>query len=152
MKSLKKVGNHVDLVIKNKDLYLEKEERTIDSLLQLLSQDAALLGVNEIIKINDFHGWALLVTPFDWVLGSDSKSRNWTNAFSRLTPFPEGGANAIRHEIFLMAFVQNIFVRSEGEINIIKGSGLDNEEMRSLNEEFAKDCFVIGFSDIETFS
>lgn len=151
MKTLKKIDNHVELLIKNRDLYLTSEDRTHESLLRLLSKDASLLGARA-VEIDDFHGWSLLVTPFDWISKDEPKSNDWKRVFSRLTSLPDGGPNAIRHEIFLMVFTQNIFVRRDGYINLIKGRSPSNEEIKHLNDKFTKSNFIIGFSGINTYS
>lgn len=75
-----------------------------------LAGDALILGASRVELLHE-GDW--------WIVSADL---DWIESFTEVVPFPEGGVNSIRKEIFPMAFADALLTRVRaGEILVLKG-------------------------------
>ena len=144
---LKPITDHVSLLKKNRHIYVDDTTLTTATLAGLVASDARYLGCLE-TDIKQIEKWNLVVSERDWVLNNPQKLSCWIDVFKKLIPFPERGENAVRHEIYLMAFTCNIFIRDNGQFQLIKGELPSREILNIIDMELEPETFVVGFFGI----
>jgi hypothetical protein len=77
----------------------------------------ALLSDASDVRIGMQEGWVAVYANVDW-LPDDSA------VFSKMTPFPSGGPNAIMAEIFPVVFSRGVATATPSKAKIIKGDSL----------------------------
>lgn len=146
-KKLKVSRDSVTLVKENPDRYLGGYVVLEDYLSSLIVSDAEVLLQQPIYRFNNDNYYYILGKK-NWLDNKNVAGCDWKGNFSKLILLPERGANAIRHEVFLMAYVDNIIVIEGGYLSKIKGSAPLKSELKLLEEEMKRNSceFAIGFS------
>lgn len=146
-KKLKASRDSVTLVKENPGRYLGDYVVLEDYLSSLIASDAEVLLQLPIYQFNN-DNYYFILGKNNWLDNKDVAGSDWKGNFSKLILLPERGDNAIRHEVFLMAYVDNIIVIEGGRLFKIKGSAPLKSELELLEEEMKRNnCeFAIGFS------
>lgn len=88
-------------------------------LARLLVRDALLLGANHARAMRATDWW-LVLADRDWLGQAQGGARD---LFSRVVPFPEVGPNAMRAEVLLTAFAEEVVTFTPDFAEVIKGEG-----------------------------
>lgn len=141
---LKPITDHVSLLKKNRRIYIGDSILTTAQLAELVVNDSKCLGCPE-AETQKIGEWQLVITQSDWVLRNPQQLNSWIDVFKKLIPLPEAGINAVRHEIYLMAFTSNIFIWNKGKLHLIKGE-LPSKD--TVDMDLGVEKFIVGFSKI----
>lgn len=144
MKKIRLISDPVEIVRNNPDRYLGSESISGTGLSNLIEQDANFLGCGE-VGISIINEWYVVSAEDDWIKKNSQGIESWLEVFKKLMPLPEAGVNAIRHEIFLMAFAKNIFISENGNIVLIKGDFPDDSVLECIEREGLEERFSLGF-------
>lgn len=99
------------------------EWQTAVGLLVAEALQSPLVGTTEVHRVDD---WIAVSADGDW-LGGDLE------AFTKPTPYPEGGTNATRVEVVLTAFCEAVFTASRGQRSDIRALG-ENSMPASMSD------------------
>lgn len=105
--------------------YVRREQRRFfrsgsydpNEVVMLLVAEALLSGASD-VRITSEEGWIAVYADLDWLSGSEEK------AFSGLAPFPAGGPNGIRAEIFPVIFARTVATATPFGARVVKGDSL----------------------------
>ncbi|MDP5209742.1 hypothetical protein [Microbulbifer sp. 2205BS26-8] len=113
-------------------------------LLSLIEQDANLLGCGE-VGAHIIDGWYIVSSSSDWIKKNSQNIDSWLEVFKKLIPMSEAGVNAIRHEIFLMAFAESVFILEKGNVVLLKGDFPSDSVLECIEREGLEEKFSVGF-------
>lgn len=98
------------------------------ALAEALAHDALVLGAKRVV-IECYDEWTIVGAELDWlnVRGRYPHSLEPAELFRRLVPFPEDGANAMRHEVLTTAFASEVVTATPSSDLSITGSTSEND-------------------------
>lgn len=104
---------------KNTRMYLGTDEVQLDVLAINIVNDAIVLGATSVLIIKH-QKWFVVAADIDWLnIGHDKQLKD---VFINLLPLKGGGQNALRREVLLMAFVNDIIILDDTcNYSLIKG-------------------------------
>ncbi len=131
MTEIKIIENNVEWVRGRAEIYLS--ELSVSAICDGVAEDALVKNSSDVnlIKIS---GWGGVVSKVNWLV-PNSQQHTVEKLFNCLTNFPEKGPNSIRHEVFVSALSEVVFIYEEGQFSIIQG---DN-----FIPDFIKKRFVV---------
>lgn len=144
MKKIRLVSEPIEIVRNNPERYLGSENISGATLSSLIEQDANLLDCGEVSTFV-IDGWYIVSADGDWIKKNSQGIDSWLEVFKKLMPLPESGVNAIRHEIFLMAFAESVFISEKGSVVLLKGDFPSDSVLECIEREGLEERFSVGF-------
>lgn len=115
--------NKIDPILhirQNKKMYLGREDVNQDFLATNIADDALVLGASTVV-IKKEKGWWIIAADVDWLMAGHNEDLK--AIFQKILPLKNAGQNAIRREVLLTAFVDDILTWNPkiSEMEVIKG-------------------------------
>jgi hypothetical protein len=117
--SLKKVDG-LKFVRENPKMFLSFETATGFELCSKILIDAMTSGAQPVV-VDKQENWWIVASRTNWI-SNNADGIAASDLFRRIHPNPRAGANAMRNEILLAAFADQIVLFQDGEFEVIRGS------------------------------
>ena len=116
---LKTVTDSLSYVKSHPEIFLNYEGVQRHELATKIVTDIASLG-HFPATIDIVGDWWIVMSPSNWMQVGECNTE--IDIFHQLIPNPRAGQNASRNEVVLNAFVKNLLVSKEGNIQLVKGA------------------------------
>jgi hypothetical protein len=123
------LDNTVDYIRRNRDRFLRSKQTEPIELVERILGDALYAGASEcaVFRQDD---WWIIASPTDWLGGHNAYAPE--DLFHRIVAMPEAGQNAMRGEVLLTAFAQNVITATPTECTVISGEAPLDEKVWNL--------------------
>lgn len=123
------MDNTVDYIRRNRDRFLPAKKTEPIELVERILGDALYAGASEcaVLRQND---WWMIASPTDWLCGHAAYAPE--ELFYRIVAMPEAGQNAMRGEVLLTAFAQNVITATPTACTVISGEVAMDDEVWNL--------------------
>ena len=119
----------VEHIRNHPELYLPGGRADAAFLAKRLADDARLLGAARVEWSHD-ECWWWVAADRDWMDAEAAVPMR--DAFVRIVPFPEAGANSMRSEVLLTAFAEQVVTAADGVRECVKGDVADADPVWRL--------------------
>lgn len=113
----------IETILRSPFLYLPEGVSPVRHLAGEMVSTAILLGVGH-VSSHRCHEWWVIAATEDWV--------GDLSLFDELRHFPQGGRNAMRPEVLLKAFCDDLWVSDGGGATCLKGDPEPDEVLKDL--------------------
>jgi hypothetical protein len=116
-----KAVDAVSAIRNHPQMYLGKRVVSAGMLARRVADDARLLGC-ALVEIDEREDWWLVGADLDWLGLGQHRPSDPLELFRRAWPFLEAGDNAMRSEVLVAAFAQDVFTTTACNIQFIQGA------------------------------
>jgi len=119
----------VAVVRRRPSMYL-KAGVTAVNLAEALAHDARLLGARQ-VTVERHDDWTIVGADIDWLRERGAHPHDLAPAdlFRRIVPFPEDGANSMRHEVLATAFATEVASSTPSDRLVVNGNISDDDRI-----------------------
>ena len=141
--SMNTLDNTVDYIRRNRDRFLKAKQTEPIELVERILGDALYAGASEcaVFRQDD---WWIIASPTDWLGGHKADAPE--DLFHRIVAMPEAGQNAMRGEVLLTAFAQNVITATPTTCTLISGEVSMDDEVWNLASKFPEWQRLIAFN------
>ncbi len=139
---MKTMDNAVEYIRRNSAMFLRASETEPIELVERILGDALYAGALEctVFRTND---WWIIASTTDWLSGHEDYAPE--ELFHRIVAMPEVGQNAMRGEVLLTAFAQQVVTATPTACTVISGEGSTDDGVWNLVSTSPKWQRIIAF-------
>jgi hypothetical protein len=135
--------NSVDYIRRNRGRFLRAKKTEPIELVERILGDALYAGASECAVFHQ-NDWWIIASPTDWLGGHAVYTPE--DLFHRIVALPEAGQNAMRGEVLLTAFAQNVITATPTTCTGISGEVSMDDEVWNLASKFPEWQRLIAFN------
>ena len=138
------IPSPIELIRKNRRMYLGREEPSRRVLAIRLADCALISGAHRVELLALTDGWMAVSSDADWITPDIPHRRNdfsFEHAFKAMIPLRGGQPNEVRFEVIVSAFSKDLSVKSGSRWATLNGDAPPQE----IRDQVVKNEFVVIF-------